>query len=81
MRIQGLSQRILAKAAHKLGGVGPLASHLGVGEATLAEWLSGRDIPAAEIILQAVGVLVDEPITSWRSAPTNDRTVDSGVAD
>ena len=81
MEIQGLSQRILAKAAHKLGGVGALAKHLGVGEATVGEWLSGRHIPTAEIILQAVSVLVDEPITDWRSAPNNDRILDSGAAD
>ena len=68
VEIQALSQRILAKAAHKLGGVGALAKHLGVGDATIGDWLAGRQIPRAEVILKAVSVLIDEPAPAWRHA-------------
>ena len=68
--IQALSQRILAKAAHKLGGVAALSQVLGVGDATLAEWIRGRHVPPAEVILRVVSLLVDEPTTFWREPPT-----------
>jgi hypothetical protein len=64
--IQALAQRILVKAAHKLGGVGALSKLLGVGEATLADWIAGRYVPPAEIILKAVSPLIDEPAEFWR---------------
>ena len=57
--IQALSQRILVKAAHQLGGVAALSRHLGVGEAMIAEWIAGRHVPSAEVILRAVSALVD----------------------
>ncbi|HUQ26357.1 MAG TPA: hypothetical protein VM140_11860 [Burkholderiales bacterium] len=59
--IQALSPRILGKAAHKLGGFAALAKYLGVGDATLGEWITGQSVPPAEIILKAVDVLIDEP--------------------
>jgi len=71
MEIQALAQRILAKAAHKLGGVAALAKHLGVDEGTIGDWLAGRDIPKAEVILNAVSVLVDEPVTLRSPASAN----------
>ena len=57
--IQALSQRILVKAAHQLGGVAALSKHLGVGEAMIAAWIAGRHVPSAEVILKAVSALVD----------------------
>ena len=57
--IQALSQRILVKAAHQLGGVAALSKHLGVGEAMIAEWIAGRHVPSAEVILRAVSALLD----------------------
>lgn len=79
MEIQALSQRILAKAAHKLGGLGALAKHLGVGDATIGDWLTGRHIPTAEIILKAVSVLIDEPDPLWRNGHSGDGIADSSA--
>ncbi|MEA3192475.1 MAG: hypothetical protein QOD26_808 [Betaproteobacteria bacterium] len=59
--IQALSPRILGKAAHKLGGFAALSRYLGVGDATLAEWIAGRSVPPVETILKAVDLLVDDP--------------------
>lgn len=56
-----LAQRILVKAAQKLGGAAALAKFLGVSEATLGEWIAGKDVPPAEVILKAVVPLTDEP--------------------
>jgi hypothetical protein len=64
--IQALSQRILGKAANKLGGVVALSKYLGIGDATLADWTAGRSVPPAEVILKAVSLLVDEPATFSR---------------
>jgi len=66
--ILALSQRILVKAAQQLGGVGALARFLDVGDATLGEWVSGRKVPPAEIILRATSVLVHEA-AELRAAP------------
>lgn len=60
-QVEALSQRILVKCAHRLGGVGALAKHLDVSEGTLAEWLSGRLVPPVEIIMKAVSPLLAEP--------------------
>jgi hypothetical protein len=60
-QIQSLAQRILAKCAQKLGGVGALAQHLGVGEATVAEWMTGRHVPNTDVMLKAVAPLLEEP--------------------
>jgi hypothetical protein len=59
--IQALAQRILVKAAHKLGGVAALATHLGISEATLGEYVTGKLVPPADVILKAVGPLLDGP--------------------
>lgn len=67
-QIQALSQRILIKCAHRLGGVAALAKHLGVSEVTLGEWLNGKLVPPVEIVMKAVGPLLgDEP--SLAAAP------------
>jgi len=60
-QIQSLAQRILAQCARKLGGVGVLAQHLGVGEATVADWLTGEHVPSTEVLLRAVAPLLEEP--------------------
>jgi hypothetical protein len=67
--IQALSQRIVAKAAHKLGGVAALSKLLGVGDASLGDWIQGRNVPPPEVILRVVSLLVDEPTTFWREPP------------
>ena len=64
--IQALAQRILVNAAHKLGGVAPLSKYLGIGEATLGDWVAGRLVPPVAAILKTVDLLVDEPAALWR---------------
>ena len=59
-QIQALSQRILVKCAHQLGGAAALAKHLAVSESTLAEWLSGKKVPPVEAIMQAIAPLLDD---------------------
>lgn len=62
--VQALSPRVLSNAAQKLGGVAALSRYLGVGDATLADWMVGRSVPPVEIVLKAAGVLIDEPAAS-----------------
>lgn len=64
--IHALAQRILVKAAIKLGGSGALSKHLGIDEATLGHWLAGRSVPPAETVLKAIAPLVDEAATLLR---------------
>ena len=59
-QIQALSQRILIKCAHRLGGVGALAKQLEVSEGTLAEWLNGKAVPPVDLIMKAVSPLISE---------------------
>lgn len=67
--IQALSPRILGKAAHKLGGFAALSRYLGVGDATLADWIAGKSVPPVETVLKAVDVLIDGP-TSFLGEPS-----------
>jgi hypothetical protein len=57
-QIQLLSQRILVQCAEMLGGTVELAKHLQVSHDQLMNWLEGKSIPSAEIILKAVDPLV-----------------------
>ena len=57
-QIHALSQRILTKCAHELGGAAALARHLGISEGTLAEWLSGQHVPPVEAIMKAIAPLI-----------------------
>jgi transcriptional regulator with XRE-family HTH domain len=57
-QIHALSQRILAKCARELGGAAALAKHLGISESTLAEWLSGGQVPPVEAIMKAIAPLI-----------------------
>ena len=57
-QIHALSQRILTKCANALGGAEALARHLGISEATLAEWLAGRKVPPVDAIMRAVAPLI-----------------------
>jgi hypothetical protein len=59
-QVHALSQRILIKCAHRLGGAAALANHLQVSEGMLAEWLSGKNVPPVEVIMKAVGPLLGE---------------------
>ena len=61
METQGLAQRVLAKAAVRVGGPGPLATYLGVTPVTLEQWLQGREVPPAETLRRAVDLVRDEP--------------------
>lgn len=58
--MQALAQRVLAKAASKLGSTEALATHLGVQRSTLQEWLDGRQIPPAELIRKAADLVRDD---------------------
>ena len=60
-QIQALSQRILIKCAHRLGGAGALAKVLEISEGTLAEWLNGKSVPPIDLIMKAVSPLIDDP--------------------
>ena len=55
-QVQALAQAILAKAGWKLGGAS-LAEHLGVSDATLADWLSGKSVAPPEALEKAVRLL------------------------
>ena len=60
-QILALAQRILVKSAHKLGGVAALAKHLGMSEGTVGDFIAGKMVPPAEVMLKAVEPLLDEP--------------------
>jgi DNA-binding transcriptional regulator YdaS (Cro superfamily) len=66
MDTRALAQRILGKAAARVGSADRLASYLSVTPAKLEAWLEGDEVPPAEMILRAVDLLVDE-----RTAPTS----------
>jgi len=59
-QIHALSQRILTTCAHKLGGTAALAKHLAVSELTLTAWLTGKQVPPVEVIMQAISPLIGE---------------------
>jgi len=59
--------RALHRACLILGGVAPLARHLGIPEATLRDWLEGRDDPPQMVFLAAVEIVLlhlEQPGTS-----------------
>jgi hypothetical protein len=60
MDTQALAQRVLARAAVRIGGADRLASYLAVTPATLDVWLQGGEVPPVEAILRAVDLVVDE---------------------
>ena len=68
-QVQALAQRILVKAAHKLGGISALAKHIGLAEGTVGDFIQGKIVPSAEIITKAVEPLLDEPEAFWRDDP------------
>jgi len=55
-----LAQRVLAKAAARLGSADRLARHLAVPPATLEIWLLGTEVPPVEAILRAVDLVIDD---------------------
>ena len=61
METHALGQRVLAKAALRVGGASALAACLKVSESQLAAWLAGTAVPPAEVIMRAVGLVLDEP--------------------
>lgn len=60
METGALAQRVLARAALKIGGADALAAYLKVPPATLELWLAGRAVPPAETVLRAVALLVED---------------------
>jgi hypothetical protein len=50
--------RTLQRACEVLGGIGPLAAHLGVAPAELARWLDARGEPPPQVFLAAVDVVL-----------------------
>ena len=50
--------RTLQRASEVLGGVEPLARHLGVSPAQLAHWIDGRGQPPTDVFLAAVDVVL-----------------------
>jgi hypothetical protein len=52
------SARALHRACLVLGGVQPLAGHLGVAEDRLVAWLQGTEEPPFEVFLAAVEVIL-----------------------
>ena len=54
-----LGQRVLAKAAARIGGAEQLAKYLAVPPATLEMWLEGGEVPPVEAVRRAVDLLID----------------------
>jgi transcriptional regulator with XRE-family HTH domain len=55
-----LAQRLLRKAAQKIGGPELLAKHLGVSTSTLRKWLNGEDLPPAKVLHKAADIVLDD---------------------
>lgn len=60
METQGLGQKVLAKAAVKVGGAAALARYLRVEPTVLDRWLAGHEVPPVETVLRAVDLVADE---------------------
>ena len=71
-QLQALAQRVMVKSAQKLGGVAALAQHLGVSEATVGDFVTGKVVPSADLVLKAVGPLMEAgPVPHWDDHPSN----------
>lgn len=55
--MQALAQRVLTKAAKKMGSPELLAQHLGVSPSVLTEWINGKEVPPAELIHKAADLV------------------------
>jgi hypothetical protein len=55
-----LAQRLLTKAAQKIGGPEVLAKHLGVSRSTLQHWMDAKDLPPAEVLHKAADLVLDD---------------------
>jgi hypothetical protein len=65
-KIQALAQRVMVKSAHKLGGIAALAEHLGVSEAAVGDFVTGKVVPSADQVLKAVATLMEAgPVPHW----------------
>lgn len=58
--MEALAQRVLRKAAAKVGGAEALARYLGVPARTLHEWLESQRLPPAEYIHKAADLVLDD---------------------
>jgi hypothetical protein len=59
-QIEALGQRILAACADSLGGIDALARHLDVPAGMVKDWIDGKAVPPATMILKAVDPLIDQ---------------------
>lgn len=66
MDTRALAQRLLARAAARIGGADRLAKYLAVAPETLELWLAGTEVPPVEAMLRAVDLVLDDrsPFTS-----------------
>jgi hypothetical protein len=71
-QIQALGQRILLACANKLGGVEPLARYLQASEEQVREWLVGRTVPPAALVMRAIDPVLGDPATPWRDPRAGD---------
>ena len=58
--MQALAQRVLTKAAQKMGSPELLAQHLGVSISILREWINGEKLPPADLIHKAADLVRDD---------------------
>jgi hypothetical protein len=58
--MQALAQRVLTKAARKMGSPELLAQHLGVPISVLRGWIDGIKLPPAELIHKAADLVLDD---------------------
>ena len=58
--MQALAQRVLTKAAQKMGSPELLAQHLGVSIVILRQWIDGEKLPPAELIHKAADLVRDD---------------------
>jgi hypothetical protein len=71
-QIQALGQRILLACVTKMGGVVPVARYLQVSEEQLREWIAGKTVPPAAIVLKSLDPVVGEPEAIWGDRPQPD---------
>lgn len=60
MDTRALAQRVLARAAARIGSADRLAKYLAVPPAKLEIWLQGDEVPPVEAILRAVDLIIDD---------------------
>ena len=59
MDAQSVYERLISRAANRIGGTAALSERLGIPHAKLIGWLEGREIPDMPTVLQIVEVFLD----------------------